>query len=370
MKKRILHVIHWPKSGIVTLVRDMLPLFDEKLFEQHVIFFEHDDETRHQFSSIATSNNFLSFSTSPLMAMTNYKKLLHELQPDVLHTHSFLPTILGSIVYHNCLHIVTVHNTYPYFFKKNLKSKIKRWLSQKLYCGSNRQVVAVSHDVKQAILSTIAPHTQIHVIENGIRVDKYKQMSKSCKKETVPCEIISVGRLSLQKDYSLLLKAFTLVHQKKPLLRLTIIGDGPEIENLRTLAQQLGISEKVLLTGWVAEPFCILSTNKEYVYICTSQYEGLPISVLEAMAIGLPVISTNISGITSIVKNNETGFLVDPGNPQQLASKMIRVLEDVNLRKTIGKQGQQYVYEHYDIADAVRHYESLYMGAVHGSRMC
>lgn len=361
MKTRVLHVVHWPKSGIVTLVRDMLPLFNETLFEQHVIFFEHDEETIHQFNTIATSVNSLDFSSSPLKATVKYRKLLRDLQPNVLHTHSFSPTFLGEILSRDCLHIITVHNTYPYFFKKNIKSVIKRNLSRKFCRNRNNQVVAVSRDVQLALLATISNHMRVHVIENGISPSHFKKKYEGREREDDYKELISVGRLSTQKAYDDLLRAFKLVLQKKPFLRLTIVGDGPERKNLLALSNQLGIYEKVYFAGWVADPVNILM-KKKFVYVCSSEFEGLPISVLEAMAVGLPVISTRISGITTVIEDNKTGFLVSPRNPQQLAQKIVQILDDDILCIRVARRGQQYIYDNYDIATTVRQYEALYMG--------
>lgn len=361
MKMRVLHVVHWPKSGIVTLVRDMLPLFNETIFEQHVIFFEHDDETIHQFNTIATSVNSLDFSSSPLKAAVKYRKLLRDLRPNVLHTHSFSPTFLGEILSRDCLHIITVHNTYPYFFKKNIKSAIKRGCSRKFYRNRNNQVVAVSRDVQLALLTTISNHMRVHVVENGIHPVYFKKKYEGHKSEEDSKELISVGRLSTQKAYNVLLRAFKLVLKEKPFLRLTIVGDGPERKNLLALSNQLGIYEKVYFAGWVADPVNILM-KKNFVYVCSSEFEGLPIAVLEAMAAGLPVISTNITGITTIIKDNETGFLVSPGDPQQLAQKIGQILDDDILRIRVARRGQQYIHDNYDIATTVRQYEALYMG--------
>ncbi len=231
-KKRIVHVIHWPKSGIVTLVRDMLPLFDDNQFEQHVLFFEDDEKTILQFKEICTSVSSLRFSYSPLAGVIRYRKALNALQPDILHTHSLLPTLLGCLLFRPGSRIITVHNTYPYFSKNDVKSILKRWLSKRSLQTRNTLVVAVSLDVKNALESMASSDTKIHVIENGIRTDTYKKISAKSAKDLSPCELISVGRLSSQKAYNFLLRAFKLVLQEKPSLRLTIVGDGPESKNL------------------------------------------------------------------------------------------------------------------------------------------
>ncbi|HDY75386.1 MAG TPA: glycosyltransferase [Candidatus Marinimicrobia bacterium] len=222
-------------------------------------------------------------------------------------------------------------------------------------------MVAVSRDVRQALLVTISNNMRIHVIENGISVDYFKKKNRGCGSEEVPVELISVGRLSTQKAYPLLLQAFKIVLKEKPFLRLTIVGDGPEKENLVALSNRLEIYDKVFFSGWVADPISILM-EKNFIYVCSSEFEGLPIAVLEAMAAGLPVISTNITGITTIIKDNETGFLVSRGNPQQLAQKIVQILDDDILRIRVARRGQQYIHDNYDIVTTVRQYEALYMG--------
>ncbi len=356
---RVVHVVHWSKSGIVSLLRDILLSFDKKIFEQHVIFFEKDEETIRQFKGIAKSVTSLNFSFSLIMGIAQYRNVLHKVQPDILHTHSFLPTFLGDIFSNHYLHVITVHNPYLYFFEKNIKSILKRSLIKRVYSNDYNKVVAVSVDVQQVLLQTISKHMKVQVIENGIRVDDYKKACDNNKTDAKNSELISVGRLSKEKAYDVLLKAFKLVLQKKPHLCLTLIGDGPEREHLLSLTKELGIWEKVNFTGWIEAPY-IYMTKKDFLYICSSEYEGFGLSVIEAMAMGLPIISTNVSGVKTFVKDNQTGFLVDSDNPQQLSDKIVQILEDDPLRMSVSKKGQQYVYDHYDISNTARQYAELY----------
>jgi len=319
MKKKVLHAVHWPKSGIVTLLRDMLPLFSRNLFEQHVVFFEHDAATMEQFRPISSSISTLHYSSSRVSAIRLYRALLNGLQPDILHTHSFLPSILSDrFVSVHCSHLITVHNTYPYLTQKTLKSYLKRWLSKRIFKKHDVKIVAVSKDVKKSLSACVSTANLITVIENGVALDTPRE--EICNDPQGDYNLVSVGRLNPQKAYDVLLETLKLVLKKKPTIRLKLIGDGPEKGNLISLAVKLGIADNVDFTGWVDDPYSSIR-GQPFIYVCSSKYEGFGLSVAEAMSIGVPVVATNVSGIRTFVRDKETGFLVSEEAQTHFARK-------------------------------------------------
>ena len=126
------------------------------------------------------------------------------------------------------------------------------------------------------------------------------------------------------------------------------------------LSKELGLSIQVRFVGWVDDPTKYMTDGS--IYVCSSHYEGFGLSVAEAMAMGLPVVSTDISGVRCFIKDNETGFLVEPGNPQLLSRRILQVITDADLCRKVSNQGQNYIFTHFDIAKTVRKYETCYIG--------
>lgn len=139
-----------------------------------------------------------------------------------------------------------------------------------------------------------------------------------------PPVILAVGRLYLQKDYPTLLRAFAKVRQVKS-VRLMILGDGPERENLTKLTQELDIAEDVALPGFAQNPHAYMT--KAAVFVLSSAWEGLPTVLIEALAVGTPVVSTNCeSGPSEILAQGKYGHLTPVGDSQAIAQAILQVL--------------------------------------------
>ena len=140
--------------------------------------------------------------------------------------------------------------------------------------------------------------------------------------------ILGVGRLAPQKDFSTLIQAFAQVEPIKP-CRLVILGEGRDKKALQTLIHQLGLEDKVALLGFVDNPYAYLA--KATVFVLSSIYEGLPTVLIEAMALGTSVVSTNCeSGPREILNNGEYGELINVGDTEALAKAILRVLAGNN----------------------------------------
>ena len=147
--------------------------------------------------------------------------------------------------------------------------------------------------------------------------------------------IVSVGRLIPAKGFDVLLTAFARVAPEFPAWNLAIVGEGPERGALRRLAESLGIANRATLTGWLAEPGEMLATAS--LFVMSSHYEGFPNALVEAMACGLPVISTNWTGSDEIITHELDGLLVPVGRSESLGHAMRRVMGDREMRDRLGQ---------------------------------
>jgi glycosyltransferase involved in cell wall biosynthesis len=145
--------------------------------------------------------------------------------------------------------------------------------------------------------------------------------------------ILAVGRLVPAKGFDVLANAFAEIAHEFPESRLVITGEGPERQSLSALSQKLQLVDRVSFPGWVAEPAELMATAT--IFVLPSRYEGFPNALIEAMACGLPVISTACAGPLEIVENEVDGLLVPVDSVSELANAMRRLLQDEDLRSLL-----------------------------------
>lgn len=157
-----------------------------------------------------------------------------------------------------------------------------------------------------------------------------------------PVRILSVGRLSQVKRFDRLIdwiSRFDNCHQKN--IELFIAGDGPEKGELQKYAQHLDITFSIDWLGSVSNVIPLYQNAD--IFVLTSDYEGTPNVILEAMASGLPVVATNVGGVSDIIEDGKTGFLVSPNEQKHFENVMITLIQDVSLRREVGSRARDYV---------------------------
>ena len=137
----------------------------------------------------------------------------------------------------------------------------------------------------------------------------------------------------------MIIKAFALIQAQFPTYKLVFYGDGPQRTILEQEAAQLSIADRVVFSGNVKNVFDEISDAK--LFVLSSNYEGMPNSLIEAMCLGLPVISTDVSGTEELIKNGESGFIVPRKSPEKLAEAMRKVLSDEMLQKQFAYQAEK-----------------------------
>ncbi len=167
-----------------------------------------------------------------------------------------------------------------------------------------------------------------------------------------------VGNLRKDKNYPNLIKAFKMVRQRVPGTKLIIAGEGKRRPDLETLIRELGLEEGVFLLGPRNDVPEIM--NAMDIYCLPSFSEGLPLSLLEAMSAGLPVIGTNVRGIQDIVEHGRTGLLVPSDDPGKLAEALIRVIDDSELARQLSRSGREYVIKEHGFEAWIARYEALF----------
>ena len=285
-----------------------------------------------------------------LSIVRKLKKEIDEFKPDVIQTHLY---VVAYVLLAAPLKIKKYHTVHNVAEKEAFGWR--RIINRIAFKFGNFVPVAISPYCAKTIENLYGIRSEnIPCIMNGVDTSEYT-VSPIRHNGMV---FINVGRLQTQKNQALLIKAFARVVKKEPEAKLIIVGEGELRKELEVLIAQYGIERCVSMPGQCNDVRERL--NAADVFVQSSDYEGLPIAGLEAMACGLPLISTKAGGTVDIIKNNENGFLVDIGDSDGLAQKMIFLIENKEIREKMGAESRKIV-EMYNLDKCAQKYQQLYM---------
>ncbi len=213
-------------------------------------------------------------------------------------------------------------------------------------------VIANSKGLRDLALA-FDSNIEIPIIPNGVDSSRYAVEDR----EWSPPRILSVGRVVHQKGLDLGLRA--LAQLKDLDWEWYIVGDGPQTTSLKSLARELGISERVMFPGWQSHQDLLKWYHQANLFLFPSRHEGMPNAVLEAMASGLPVIATRIAGNEELVVEGETGFLVQTENVDELREALRKALTHSSLREKMGAASRLRVEQNYTWQKAAEQYQTL-----------
>lgn len=251
----------------------------------------------------------------------------------------------------------TVH-AYDIFKKKNIEDEL---LPEKLAYAD--KIISISEYNKKYLLERFnLPPEKIEVIYLGAKPERYK----SLKKKGSVNHIITISRLVEKKGLLTLIEAFSLLDEWKIDFHSTIIGEGPLKSELSTSIKKHGLSQKVSLIGSVIDEKVdpLLASASIFVLPCIKakdgDMDGIPVVLMEAMSSGLPVVSTNISGIPELVEDGVAGYLVPPNNPTELAKAIKRLLDNPPLRTKMGEKGAEKIVHEFNVKTNVKRLMNLW----------
>lgn len=263
---------------------------------------------------------------------------LRNSRPDALiasQTHNnCLAIIAKALSFSSCNLVITEHTDREMVISKaNLKEHLISVIARWIYPAANH-IIAVSEGVAKSLQTTLSvPYSKIKIIHNPVIPSHFYKLTKEnvnhkwFKQTEVPI-IVAVSRLEPEKDIPNLLRAFSILLCYKQAF-LVIIGDGSERLDLELLSNSIGISDRLFMPGYISNPYPFMS--KADLYVLSSQREGLPSTLIEALACGLPIVSTNCpSGPAEILKNGKYGKLVPVGDSDALAEAMLEALNKNN----------------------------------------
>jgi glycosyltransferase involved in cell wall biosynthesis len=258
--------------------------------------------------------------------------------------------------------LVHLHgSTFVEFYESECGS-LRQWLVRRTLERA-RAVIALSESWR-AYLARIAPAARVVVIPNMVDAAAVQAAMRRSGAARHPGRILFLGEVGRRKGAYDLVCARAQVAAAEPRVRLVMAGSG-ELEEMRRLARELGVERHLELPGWVAGEAKARLLAEASIYVLPSYNENLPVSILEAMAAGLPVVSTRVGGIPDAVREGSEGLLVLPGANEALAESLLRLLRDPGLADAMGAHGRRRVAAEFSPAAVLGALERVY-GAICG----
>lgn len=277
----------------------------------------------------------------------------------VIHSHSRTTQVLASLLSKltGARHIFTCHG----YFKRRLLRRI-------FPCWGDK-IIAISQQVKEHLINDFkAGESDIIVVHNGIDIRRFVGQGagrKAEKKKELglgPGPVVGiVARLSDVKGHSYLIKAFKEVAEKFSDAQLLIAGEGNMKEELLSLARRLRIEGKVYFIPEVEDTRCVLAAID--VFVMPSLKEGLGLALMEAEAMGLAVVGSDIGGIKTLIEHGKSGLLVSPADPGGLALAITELLQNPKQAEQFGKEAAAFIKENFSDAKMVSETEKVYLNA-------
>ncbi|HML20749.1 MAG TPA: glycosyltransferase family 4 protein [Aggregatilinea sp.] len=285
---------------------------------------------------------------------------------DILHTHVMRPDILGGIAARRsrCHPVVisTKHNMA--YVRGQTGWRVRNMVYWPAMRASNHVVTVTELLRQQAIQKLHLRPDRITTIYNGIDTARFYQPdARDATRAGLgigPDAFVMTytGRLIGGKGIEDLLRATARLAPDHPHARALIVGEGELDAPLKQLVAELGITDQVVFSGFRRDIPAVLAASD--VFVLPSFSEGLPLSLLEAMAANKPVVASRVGGIPEVVTDGETGLLIEPGDVPGLAAALASLMDDPDRSSRIGAQGRQHVQDHFSVAQMVGQYQALY----------
>lgn len=326
---------------------------------------------------ITYTKKFYNDSASLFEELDNVEKF------DIVHSQSVSGFGFTKFSKRKIPFVTTLHGTAKNEIKSSLNTKTLRGLLRALYIFINDRthskipitilaksdkIISVSNELNKDIQKQFnIPGSNLVTIPNGIDIDKFKPISTDDLKEILNLNdkkiILSVGRIDEQKGFQLLIKVLPKI-SKKFNVKLIIVGTGPYLRSLKSMAEKRGLQDRVIFTGRVTDEDLPKYYNLADVFAFpTLRFEGLPYVIPEAMACEKPVISSRIGGIPTAIENGRDGILIEPGNLDELVNNILYLLDNEDVANALGKRAREKVINELSldkmVEDTIKVYEDM-----------
>ena len=269
------------------------------------------------------------------LALAELVRLCWKLRPDIVHAHSSKVGVLGRLAAWLArvpVRVFTVHG-WSFAAYDGLAGRLYLWIERLMRPLTTAVVCVADATLEQGLRARACDPLHAVVIHNAVDVAGFRGRAAT----DGPCRIVSVGRFAYPKDFATLFNSLERVDGD---WRASLVGDGPGRKAVEG-------STRVEVLGPRRDVAELLADSD--VFVLSSRSEGFPVSILEAMAAGLPVVASDVGGVGEAVVDGETGFLVPPGDPDALAEALARLVADPLLRQLLGEAGRDRALRLFDV---------------------
>lgn len=279
------------------------------------------------------------------------RKIMKKFRPDIVHTHRYvLPYAFLASARLNVKRVHTVHNV----AEKEVPQK-QLPMQKVLFKKFGVIPVAITPLTQKSIEDYYGLNqSEVTLVYNGI--DLTQCIAKKNTQIDSQIKILHVGRFAPQKNHEMMVEAFADVVKDYPKCELDLVGDGDLVDSVKQKVTELGIEEKVHFVGLLDKVYEKMSESD--IFILPSNYEGMPITLIEAMATGLPIVATAVGGVPDMIEDGKSGLLVGV-TKDKIAKGIVSLIEDAMLRETVSQGAKQRSVQ-FSMENMTRAYISVY----------
>ena len=341
-------------GGIENMALLLINNLDKELFIPYLFLVSEFDKNNNILKNLKSKGIEVVFFEKKkglnLKTISQVNRCLKQIKPDVIHIHN-RACLYSSwyVLFHsnkNCYQ--TIHS-----LPQREMTKFHRLMMRILFHLRKVRPIAISDTIRRETASYYKlKEDQIPTIYNPVETirfytgEKYERFT-----------FITAGRLSSEKNQIMMIEAINALHKQNIECDLLILGEGSERSVLQNKIQEYSLQKEVKLLGKIDNVEDYLA--KSHVFLLTSRYEGLPLCILEAMAAGLPVVSSNVGGVPDIVKEGETGLLFEPDDMSALTNAMIQMVTHPETREYMRKNAIE-ESKKYDVTVFSKKYQDLF----------
>ncbi|HPI88314.1 MAG TPA: glycosyltransferase family 4 protein [Spirochaetota bacterium] len=356
-------------GGVEKHVVDLINFIDSDSFDIYLLCPQ--EIVRHFKANIKKEFHVFPIKVRSIFNIKNIitlVKLLKTIDSDIVNSHLYFASrfaspiarLLGTPVVIETAHIVER-------WRKGYRKLFLLWdmLSLKFVDG----VIAVSNAVADYyITNKKVPQSKVKVIRNWcdferFNLENFSENEKQIKKDKMGLSaydkiVTLVGRLEDQKGHRFLIEALPLIRKHCPEIKVLFIGEGALRDELMNIAEKNKVDDCIFFLGFIDDVREILLISD--VVILPSLFEGLPLTLIEASAMAVPIVASKIDGIPDIVQHGETGLLFEPGNVDDMINKLMTILDDKDRAREMGKNGYVFVRNNFDLNSQIKQTQCYY----------
>lgn len=369
-RPKIIHILH-SVGGVDVSLRLILGNIDPEKFESIVVHGKNDaqepflDKNGNPVKSYRTDIERNINLIKDTKGVAQIKKIVKAEKPNLIHAHSAKGGIIGKWI-GKLLKIPVLHTPQAYSYLST-ESPVKRILYLKIehyFSRFNNKILASSNSERNRSIDEVGYQSEnVLLFNNAIKpIEKIEPLG--IEKNWPDEYICSVGRPSYQKNIEWMVRVLAAVKKEKPNIHLVLMGVGfhaPNLEKVKKMIGEHGLQKNITLLEWTRREDIFHIIKKSKLYISTARYEGLPYSVIEALALAKACVVSDADGNRDLIENNQNGFVIFDENVEAFKEKILQLLKDTLLRNEFEQNSLAKFHANFNIENTIGKLEKIYL---------